>query len=88
MPKLNKHVMRSWLDNHNWSIDHLADECTTLGKERFPKGTVRNAVYGIDPMRPDRIHVICAVTAKYGDGLTYERLAFTDEEQSEQTGDL
>ena len=38
------------------------------------EGTVRNAVNGIDPMRAGRIKVICKVLAKYGDGVSYERL--------------
>jgi hypothetical protein len=32
---------------------------------------MRNAVNGIDPMRPGRINLISKVTAKYGDGLKY-----------------
>jgi hypothetical protein len=74
MPKLNREVIRVWLEDHNWSVARLAAECTALGEDTFAEGTVRNAVNGIDPMRPGRIRVICKVTAKYDDGLTYTEL--------------
>lgn len=74
MPKLNREVIRLWLEEHNWSVKRLAEECSALGEDTFPEGTVRNAVNGIDPMRPGRIKVICRVTAKYGDGIPYTRL--------------
>lgn len=74
MPKLNRELIRDWLEEHNWSVARLADECSALGDDVFPEGTVRNAVNGIDPMRPGRIRVICKVTAKYGDGISYARL--------------
>jgi hypothetical protein len=45
-----------------------------MGDDTFSEGTVRNAVNGIDPMRPGRIKVICRVLAKYGDGVAYECL--------------
>jgi hypothetical protein len=35
---------------------------------------MRNAINGIDPMRRGRIKVICKVTAKYGDGISYVQL--------------
>jgi hypothetical protein len=38
------------------------------------EGTMRNAVNGIDPMRPGRIKLICRVTAKYGDGIAYDQI--------------
>lgn len=74
MPYLNRDVIRLWLEEHNWSINRLAEECSTLGEDTFSEGTVRNAVNGIDPMRPGRIRVICKVTAKYGDGIPYIKL--------------
>ncbi len=74
MPKLNRNVIREWLEDHNWTVRRLAEECSTLGDDSFPEGTVRNAVNGIDPMRSGRIRVICKVTAKYGDGIAYTRL--------------
>jgi hypothetical protein len=74
MPYLNRDVIRRWLEEHNWSIKRLAEECSTLGEDTFPVGTLRNAVNGIDPMRPGRIRVICKVTAKYGDGISCEQL--------------
>jgi hypothetical protein len=74
MPKLNRALIRGWLEEHNWSVTRLADECSIMGEDLFPKGTVRNAVNGIDPMRPGRIRVICKVTAKYGDGISYTQL--------------
>jgi hypothetical protein len=74
MPKLNRDVIRLWLEEHNWSIRRLAEECTTLGEDTFSEGTMRNAVNGIDPMRPGRIRVICKVTAKYGAGIAYTEL--------------
>lgn len=75
MPKLDRDLIRGWLEDHNWSVRRLTQECNALGEDRFSEGTVRNAVNGIDPMRPGRIRVICKVTAKYGDGLSYTRLA-------------
>lgn len=74
MPKLNREIVRTWLERHNWSVDRLAGECSALGDDTIPEGTMRNAVNGIDPMRPGRILLICRVTAKYGDGLTYAQL--------------
>jgi len=74
MPKLNRDRIRAWLEEHNWSIARLAEECSALGEDSFPEGTLRNAVNGIDPMRAGRIRVICKVTAKYGDGIPYAQL--------------
>jgi hypothetical protein len=74
MPKLNREVIRDWLDEHNWTVGRLAEECSALGEDKFSEGTVRNAVNGIDPMRKGRIRVICKVTARYGDGISYARL--------------
>lgn len=74
MPKLNRELMRTWLEQHNWTVRRLAAECNALGLDTFSEGTLRNAVNGIDPMRPGRIRVICKVTAKYGDGLAYDEL--------------
>jgi len=73
MPYLNRDVIRLWLEEHNWSVRRLAEECSTLGADTFSEGTLRNAVNGIDPMRPGRIRVICKVTAKYGDGIPYRK---------------
>lgn len=67
-------MIRAWLVEHNWTVRRLAEECSALGQDFFSEGTVRNAVNGIDPMRPGRITVICKVTAKYGDGISYRRL--------------
>lgn len=78
MPKLNRDVIRAWLVEHNWTVRRLADECSVLGEDTFVEGTVRNAVNGIDPMRPGRIQVICKVTARYGDGIPYRRLVVDD----------
>ena len=80
MPRLNRELIRGWLEEHNWPVARLAAECSALGDDLFTEGTVRNVVNGIDPMRPGRIRVICKVTAKYGNGLTYEELV--DDEQS------
>ncbi len=85
MPKLNRDVIREWLAEHNWTVGRLAEECNALGDDTFPPGTVRNAVNGIDPMREGRIRVICKVTARYGDGIPYRRLA-ADECRSDATG--
>jgi hypothetical protein len=74
VPKLNREVIRAWLVEHNWSVRRLAEECSALGEDTFSEGTMRNAVNGIDPMRPGRITVICKVTARYGDGIPYRRL--------------
>jgi hypothetical protein len=55
-------------------VQRLTGECNALGEDTFSEGTLRNAVNGIDPMRPGRIKVICRVLAKYGDGIPYGRL--------------
>lgn len=59
----------------------LAAECNALGEDTFSEGTMRNAVNGIDPMRPGRIKVICRVLANYGDGIPYVRLVRADGEE-------
>lgn len=74
MPRLNRERLRGWLEDHNWSIGRLADECNVLGLDDITEGTMRNAVNGIDPMRPGRIKLICRVTAKYGDGIAYDQI--------------
>jgi hypothetical protein len=82
MPKLNRDRIRGWLEEHNWSIGRLAAECTAFGEDSFPEGTLRNAVNGIDPMRPGRIRVICKVTARYGDGIPYAQLVINDQNKA------
>jgi hypothetical protein len=74
MPKLNRSLIRTWLEQHNWTVARLTAECNAMGLDTFSEGTMRNAVNGIDPMRPGRIRVICKVLAKYGDGISYGRL--------------
>jgi hypothetical protein len=74
MPRLNRELIRGWLEDHNWSVARLTAECNLMGEDTFSEGTVRNAVNGIDPMRPGRIKVICRVLARYGDGVPYEHL--------------
>lgn len=74
MPKLNRHLIRTWLEDHNWTVQRRTVECNALGLDTFAEGTMRNAVNGIDPMRPGRIKVICKVLAKYGDGIPYAQL--------------
>lgn len=74
MPLLNRELIRRWLEVHNWSIGRLAEECSALGEDKVSAGAMRNAVNGIDPMRPGRIRLICRVTEKYGDGIRYEDL--------------
>lgn len=59
-------------------IGRLAKECSALGEDTFPEGTVRNVVNGIEPMRPGRIKVVSRVLAKYGDGIPYEQLIVRD----------
>jgi hypothetical protein len=75
VPKLRREVIRSWLEEHNWTVGRLTAECNALGEDTFSEGTLRNAVNGIDPMRPGRIKVICRVLASYGDGIAYEELS-------------
>ncbi|MPZ83424.1 MAG: hypothetical protein GEV28_24745 [Actinophytocola sp.] len=52
----------------------LAEECSALGEDTITEGVMRNAVNGIDPMRPGRIMLISKVTAKFGDGIPYRQL--------------
>lgn len=85
MPRLNRDVIRTWLAQHNWSVARLAEECSVLGEDTFPTGTMRNVVNGLDPMREGRIRVICRVTVKYGDGIPYHRLV-ADADGSGTTG--
>jgi hypothetical protein len=80
MPKLNRDVIRSWLEDHNWSIKRLAEECSALGHDTIPEGTMRNAVNGIDPMRKGWIRLISKVTAIYGSGIIYKRLVDDNKE--------
>jgi hypothetical protein len=86
VPKLNRELIRGWLEDHNWTIARLTAECNAMGEDTFSEGTVRNAVNGIDPMRPGRIKVICRVLAKYGDGIPYAHLADDAQTSSEQRG--
>jgi hypothetical protein len=74
MPKLNRERIRRWLEEHNWSVQRLTDECNAVSEDTFTEGTVRNAVNGIDPMRPGRIRVIAKVTRRYSEGIPYEQL--------------
>jgi hypothetical protein len=74
VPKIKRDLIRTWLEDHNWSIGRLAAECSALGDDTIPEGTMRNVVNGIEPMRPGRIKVICKVLAKYGDGVPYDQL--------------
>jgi hypothetical protein len=74
MPMLDRGVIRQWLEDHNWSIKRLAEECSAIGDDSIPEGTMRNAVNGIDPMRPGRIRLSSKVTSKYGEELTYSQL--------------
>jgi hypothetical protein len=74
VPKLKREVIRAWLEDHNWTVQRLTAECNALGEDTFSEGSVRNAVNGIDPMRPGRIKVICRVLARYGDGIPYAQL--------------
>lgn len=78
MPRLNRERLRSWLEDHNWSIRRLTAECNLLGLDDITEGTMRNAVNGIDPMRPGRIKLISRVTAKYGDGIAYDQIVEDD----------
>jgi hypothetical protein len=75
MTKLNRDLIRRWPEDHNWTSARLTAECNAFGEDTFSEVTMRNAVNGIDPMRPGRIKVICGVLARYGDGMPYERLA-------------
>lgn len=84
MPKLDRERIRTWLEDHNWSIERLAAECNELGDDTIPEGTMRNVVNGIDPMRPGRIKLICRVTAKYGDGIPYQELVVTGTSKQQQ----
>ena len=82
MPKLNRDRIRQWLEEHNWTVQRLTQECNALGDDVFAEGTVRNAINGIDPMRPGRIRVIAKVTARYGDGIPYPQLIDTPTTES------
>jgi hypothetical protein len=84
VPYLNKAVIRAWMVEHNWTLRRLAEECSAVGEDTFPVGTLSNAVRGLDPMRPGRVQVICKVTARYGDGIPYWRLV-ADKPRSDAT---
>jgi hypothetical protein len=79
MPKLNREVVRAWLVEHNWSVGRLAEECSAITEDTVSEGVMRNAVNGIDPMRPGRINLIRKITEKYGDGIAYERLVDSED---------
>lgn len=87
MPRLNRDRIRSWLEEHNWSIRRLAKECSALGDDVIPEGTMRNAVNGIDPMRSSRIRLICQATARQGKGIPYGHLV-VDNRNDSQDGDI
>lgn len=74
MPRINRGLIRKWLEEHNWTSQRLAQECSALGDDTISPDTMRNVVNGIDPMRPSRIRLICKVTAMHGDGISYGRL--------------
>lgn len=74
MPKIKRELIRTWLEDHNWLVGRLAEECSALGEDTIPEGTMRNVVNGLEPMRPGRIKLICRVLAKYGDGIPYAEL--------------
>jgi hypothetical protein len=81
VPKLKRELIRAWLEDHNWTVQRLTAECNQITEDTLAEGTVRNAVNGIDPMRPGRIKVICRVLAKYGDGISYAELVDTSGRQ-------
>lgn len=74
MPWLNRALIRRWLEDHNWSIERLAEECSALSPDLISVRTMRNAVDGAGPMRYGRVRLICQVTQKHGDGIRYEQL--------------
>lgn len=59
----------------------MAEDCGSLGEDTISVGTMRNAVNGIEPMRPGRVELICRVLAKCGDGIPYEQLKVPDNRQ-------
>lgn len=69
MPRLRRDLIRTWLEDRNWSVRRLATECGALTEDTISEGIMRTAVNGIDPMRVGRIKLICRVTAKYGHGI-------------------
>jgi hypothetical protein len=83
MPRINRELIRTWLDDHNWSIRRLAEECSVLSEDTISEGAMRNVVNGIDGMRVGRIKLICRVTAKYGDGIGYEELLVRDADEQQ-----
>jgi hypothetical protein len=82
VPTLNRDVIRAWLVEHNWSVARLAQECSALGDDTIPVGTMWNAIGGRDPMREGRVRLICKVTAKYDDGIPYALLVVNDGERA------
>lgn len=54
MPKLNRDRIRTWLEDHNWTVGRLTAECNLMSDDTFSEGTVRNVVNGIDPLRRGR----------------------------------
>jgi hypothetical protein len=81
VPQLNREVLWAWLKTHKWSVRRLAEECTAIGEDSFVVSTMYNVVNGTNFMRSDRIKVICQVTAKYGDGVSYDRLVAVEPER-------
>lgn len=39
MPKLNRELMRGWLEDHNWTVARLTVECNAMGEDTFSEGT-------------------------------------------------
>jgi len=89
MPLLNRDLIRGWLEDRNWSMQRLADECLGIDPDDdISEGVMRNAVNGHDPMRPGRIRLIVKVTEKYGSALSYEHLVVAEDgnKDGEQDG--
>lgn len=81
MPRIRRELICSWLVDHAWSVKRLAQECSALTEDTISEGAMRNVVNGTDSARIGRIKLICRVTAKYGDGITYEELIIKETHQ-------
>lgn len=47
MPKLNRELIRGWLEDHNWTVARLTAECNAIGDDNNRTVTGRS-LSGVD----------------------------------------
>ena len=72
MPKMERELIRAWLEDHRWTVQRLAAECNALGLDTLSEGTMADTVNGIDPMGAGSAHV--PGTRQVRGGIPYAEL--------------